>query len=355
MLETTATELPRLMHCIGSYYMPASLPPDIDKDARDEGNAAHATAKMLFNGQHVEPGMKVYGTFILTDDMLDHVKSYIGNLDCGDVEIETSFEGHGFRINGRADHIKYRPELSLLTIDELKYGFRLIEPENNWTLIAHALGWCIRNNVAPNTISFRVHQPRPYHPDGFLREHRITYVELMDLYTRISQRLGAPTDELTTDPDVCRKCRALPKCSAARKASMNAIDVMTAAYVDDLPNDMLAYEYELLLRASDTIGNRLNALKELMSHKIGNGDVIENYDLEPRYAHRKWNTGLTASALKVLTGIDLAKDGIVTPAEAERRGVPEEVVAAFTNRPMIDQKLKRIDPDKKARKIFGGG
>lgn len=356
MLVTTATELPRLMVCIGSRLMPAALPPDHDHEKRDEGNAAHWLSKEWFDGRipDPKPGIKAYNGYVITSDMIDHVGEYLSQLEAGEMEIETTFSGHEFEVRGRADHISFRNDhLQRLTIDDFKYGYRIVEPEHNWTLIAHAIGWCVRNRVTPREIVLRIHQPRPYHARGPMREWSLSYVDLMTLYGDISQRLGNPTDELRAAISVCAKCHAIYDCPAARKASMNAIDACDLAFSDTLPNPVLAHEYETLERAEATIKTRREALAELMTHKIKSGEVITGYALQNRYANRTWIPGLTGAALSAASGKDLTKDATVTPAEAERRGVPKEVVEKLTTRAMIGVKLDRIDADAVARKRFG--
>src|SRR5690606_28879832 len=115
-------------------------------------------------------------------------------------------------------------------------------------------------------IVLRIHQPRPYHPDGPCREWRLSYVDLMTYYSRIAARLSETPDTLTTGP-MCAKCHALADCSTARVASMNAIDASGVAFSDSLPDNVLAYEYETLQHAMQTIKNRHDALEELMTHR----------------------------------------------------------------------------------------
>lgn len=350
MLTTTATELPRLMACIGSRLMPAALPPDHDHEMRDEGNAAHWLAKEAFEGRPVVPGQKAFNGYVITEDMMDHVKTYLDALDCGNMEVETTFAGVEWEVRGRADHIDYRD--NTLTVDDFKYGWRIVSPENNWTLIAHALGWCIRNNTAPQRIVLRIHQPRPYHPDGPVREWSISYLDLMDRYGQVAQRLGYPDDTLATSGQ-CAKCHALPTCPAARAASMNAIDATSVAFNDTLPPDVLAFEFETMRIAKATIENRFNAIEELMTHKINTGTVFHGYGLKVRRANRSWKAGLNGDVLSIAAGMDLRKVGVVTPAEAERRGLSESALTALTDRAIIGTKLERINVDAEARKALG--
>jgi hypothetical protein len=363
MLITTATELPRLMTCIGSRLMPAALPPDFDHEARDEGIAAHWLAKQWFEGREHPAGTKAPNGWVVTTDMIEAVAEYVSALECGQMEIDLTFGTDAFEVRCRADHVVYdrgdyshtatEEPTSILTIDDFKYGWRLVDPFENWTLIAYAIGWCIRNGASPALIRLRIHQPRPYHPDGPCREWRLSYDELLRYHARIQYRLSHPSDELQTSPQ-CAKCHALAGCPTARAASMNAIDATSdTAFSDALPNPILAHELDTLRYAEQIIKDRREALEELMTHKIQSGQVIAGYALKQRFANRTWKPGLSGDVLSMVAGVNLRKDGLVTPAEAERRGVSKEGIAALTDRPSIGVKLERIDADREGRKAFG--
>lgn len=352
MLTTTATELPRIMQCIGSRLMPKALPDDYNTEQRDEGNAAHWLAQQLFNGAAVGVGSKAYNGYIITDEMMEHVREYLGALDAGQMEIETTFAGEGWEVRGRADHLSYRG--GVLTIDDFKYGRRLVEPDENWTLLAHAIGWCIRNAATATRVVLRIHQPRAYHPKGTLREW-IVPGPLGPYYQLVQSKLSNPTSELVTSLSQCAKCHALATCPAARAAGMNAIDAaQDVAFVDDLPNDALAREYEMLDQAAKMVEMVRDARKELMEYRLGRGQMIPGWHLKQRLGQRAWPAWATGKTLSAMAGVDLTKDGIVTPAEAERRGVPKKVLESLTTRPSLGVKLERLDADAVGRRLFGG-
>jgi hypothetical protein len=333
------------------------LPEDHDHEARDEGTAADWLATELFEGRAVHIGARAPNGWIVTDEMMDHVNSYISALDCGAVQVNTSFDGEGWDVRGRADHIGWRD--GVLVVDDLKYGHRLVSPERNWTLIAHAIGHVIRTGQVPERITLRIHQPRAYHPDGPSREWSFSYAELLEYHAQIAARLSNPTDELRTDLNICAKCHALPNCPAARAAAMNAVDAAGVSFDDNMPNDLIAYEMDLLRRAYGTIKNRADALEELIQHKIRNGEQVMHAgraaQLKPRLGQRAWNPGLSASVLRQLTGLDLAGEPKpVTPAEAERRGMDKSLSTALTQRPSIGTKLEWVDVDAAARRLIGG-
>ena len=351
MLTVTATELPRIMRCIGSRLMPAAIPPDYDTDARDEGNCADWLAEQLFNGADVPVGTKAPNGWVVTDDMLEHVRLYLDALDCGDMQVVTTFGGDGWEVRGRADHIKYRD--GVLTVDDLKYGHRIVSPVENWTLLAHAIGWCVANSTQPDHVVLRIIQPRPYHVDGPVREWSLSYEELCQRSAAIADRLSKPSNTLTSGIEQCVRCHARYDCPAFDRSAWNALDVVMDAFHDDMPNNVLAYEHEQFQHAEQIIKTKREATEELMTYRIKSGQVIEGYALEQRHGQRKWAAGMTGVLLSAATGVNLTKDGVVTPAEAERRGVDPAVVASLTTRPLIGAKLSKVDPNAMVRKVFG--
>ena len=352
MLTTTATELPRIMKCIGSRLMPATIPPEYDTQARDEGTAAHWLAQHLFEGGTAAAGSKAPNGWVVTDDMVEHVHTYLGALGTGgSMEVETTFAGETWEVRARADHVVYRD--GVLTIDDFKYGFRPVSPVENWTLLAHAIGWTIRNGVTPATVVLRIHQPRPYHTDGPMRSWITHGPNVNKFHAAINARLSNPTDELTANLDQCAKCHARYDCPAFDRSAWNAMDVIMQAFSDTMPSEALAYEYETFQYAEQVIKTRREAVEELMTYRIKTGQVVPGYALQQRQGQRRWMPGLSGAALTAASGVPLVKDGLVTPAEAERRGVSKDVVASLTDRPLIGVKLERVDHDAIARRVFG--
>ena len=353
MLTTNATNLHRLMNCNGSRLLPPSFPVTYDDTTdRDEGNAAHWMAQTVDNGASLDAliGTKAFNGVTMTSDMADHVSYYLSKLQPGLMEVETSFGTDRWRVNARADHIALVG--SDLYVTDFKYGHRLVDVEHNWTLIAHAIGYCIFYSVAPARITFQIVQPRAYHPDGHARTWSIGYDVLMQLYTTIDQTLSNPADVLRTGLSWCGTCPALATCPASRSANMNAIDAMTVAFSDDLPDDLLGFEMDTLANAQGMINARLDALKELTTHRIQSGRVIDGYGLETRLANTRWKAGITGKALSAASGFDCTSDGIVTPAEYKRRGGTEAVYNALTERPSTGLKLVRASADKRARRLL---
>jgi Protein of unknown function (DUF2800) len=357
MHAVNADDLTRLVECNGSRLMlPSSPHVEGDRTARDEGDAAHYMAVAIFNGEFTLEQLvdqKAPNGVYMTSEMSDYVQQYLIALECGQVEVNTSFGNDQYRVNARCDHVVYQQSIDTLTIDDFKYGWGLIEPENNWTLAAHAIGYCLSHSIQPARICLRIHQPRPYHPHGKIRSITLTFDELWVMYQRIDATMLQPTNELHTGLSWCVKCDALATCPAAHKANMNAFDATDVAFDDKIPNDVLSYNLDLLRNAGAMIKNRLDALENLAMHRLKIGEVIDNYAVENQFANTRWKTGLEPSAVMMLTGKDLSKPGLVTPGEAKKRGVPELVIKSLTERPMTGIKLVRAEASKRAEKLLG--
>lgn len=354
MFTTTATALPRLMTCIGSARMEPSFPAiDADRTQRDEGDAFHWAAKEVFDGRATLEELndrKCPNGVYVTSEMSDHIAAYLSALNCGKMEVDVSFGNDRWRINARTDHVIYTSQD--LTVDDAKYGWHPIEAENNWTLLAYAIGYCIIHRVQPPMIHLRIHQPRPLHRDGKLRTWSITYTQLMEYYALIDQRLSNPTDELISSVAHCGRCYANATCPAAREAGYNAIDAANIAFRDDISDEELAYELDELERAQATIDARVTALSDLAAYRIKHGAIVRNRAWEMRYGHRRWLPHVTAELMFAMTGRDVSESKMITPAAAERAGIDKTLMKSLTETPAIGGKLVRVDSAKRAAKLL---
>ena len=354
MFTITADNLLRFMNCNGSVRMTPAFPPLLsDQTARDEGNAAHWLSVKLFDGDRIDSGHKAPNGIVITSEMIDHVEAYLSSLNCGDMEAETSFGNDQWRVNARCDHRKYDPSDNSLTIDDLKYGRRQVDPDMNWTLIAHAIGSCIILGIQPDRIILRIHQPRIYHPDGPVRSWEFTYQQLGEFWQQIAETMVNPRDELRTGLSWCAKCSALGSCPAARIAGMNATDASTLTFNDDMPNNALSYEMDALRISTGMIAARLEALEELAKHRLKNGAVIDDYGLENQYANTRFKSGISGELLTMTTGINCVKTSTITPAEFKRRGGSETLITQLTERPLTGVKLIRASADTRAKRLLG--
>lgn len=349
MFKITADELPRFMQCNGSRLMPNTQPPiEQDTIARDEGTAAHWLATEIFKGGNVAEYIdrKAPNGIFITSEICDAVEQYLLALQPGGLmEVETSF----MNVAARADHISFTN--NILRIDDFKFGWRLVEPENNWTLLAHAIGWFEQAQVMPVQIILTIHQPRPHHREGRIRHWQLGPASFIRYRQELIDKLTTPSDELITGRH-CRKCHALNSCPAAKASQYNAIDAAEMAFSEIPTNEELREHLEIVERAENILKARKEALQELALHRIKNGEVIQDYCAETQLGNTTWKPGITADLVKMLTNIDVTKSAIITPGQAKKLGIAEEIIKSLTHRPQTGVRLTKINADKRVKNIF---
>lgn len=356
MLSLTATELPRFMACNGSRLMGKITPVNRDTSVADEGDAAHWFIEQVFKGNfHAEEliDRKAPNGVFITDDMLDNTEKYLKDImDIGDVELDTSYAMTGYEIRGRADHVLRF--MNRLTISDFKYGWKITEPEENWTLISHAIGYLSSKpqEAAPEFIDFKIYQPRPYHPDGSVRVWTINYHTLMEYWQILQTTLSNPSDELKSG-NHCYKCPSLSQCPAAQIASMNAIDVAEMAYNSEVDNKQLSYIMDEIKRARVLLEQSEDAYSDLATSRIKKGELVPEYSLQTSIGNSNWKEGLTPEIVQMMTGKDVIKKQLVTPNQAKKIGIPQEVIDSLCERQNRGFKLVRVDGSKKAEQLFG--
>lgn len=359
MIITDATHLPRLIGCNPSNTMPASPAPiEQDDTVRNEGNAVHWLAQQVFEGKltlETARGVQAYNGIFITADMVEHVGAYISALWCGEMEVITSITVDGFyQINSRADHIGWNAATATLDVDDLKYGYSTVEPDENWTLIAHAIGYCADRGIQPATIRLRIHQPRAYHPLGSLRTWPISWVDLQELYRRMDAILRNPSDQLQTGQH-CYRCPSMALCPAYRNASMNAIDATSHVFTDAMADSELADEVTLLNKAFNVIKQRKQAMDELALHRAKSGAVIPGYMIDRPKGQTRYKTGINADMVFALTGKDVAERKLPSISTLKNLGIAQMVIDAITDRPEGSARLVKVDTDALARKKLQQG
>lgn len=357
MLSITATELPRFLACNGFASMGVQTPVEQDDQIRLEGNAAHWVVQYcLQNNMSLDELIdrkSPEGVFI-TSSMVEYIEPYYDFLKSSGaiVEVDTSFNFTTFQIRARADAIAFGN--SVLTVADFKYGWKIVEPENNWTLMYHAIGHILRTNLNDvRTVKFVIFQPRPFHPKGNIREWVIDVETLFERWNHYAVSRLSNLDGILNTGSHCYKCPAMSNCPAQQIALMSAFDVSERAYNSNIDNKNLAMLIDESEKAMSIIKQNLTAYEDLALHRIKSGQSVPNYSVQNGKGQRAWLKHITADFIQLMTGIDASKKELKTPKQAENMGVPKEIVDSFTERPTTGVKLVRIDEAKQAEKMFG--
>lgn len=370
MLEVTATDLPRLLACNGSRLVEGyQFATPEDDTIRKEGDAAHWVIEQVF--KHKVPldsllNKQAANGIFITADMLEHVTAYLDDITKlgGQVEFDTSFQDVNgkWRVNGRADHL-YQGN-GTLQIRDFKYGYKIVEPKDNWTLIWHACGFFLRAKAAginydPSILSvveFYIYQPRAYHHKGPVRKVTLMRGWFNDLWAKMEGILENPDEMLNTGPH-CYKCPVMINkdggvCPAYNKAFHNALEASEQVFTHTINNQDLSRQLKVCSRAAEIVKQMNSALEDLAIDRVRKGQVVPDYTIERSMGNREWKPTVTPEFVKMMTGKDISNQKLMTPAQAEKMGLSKDFVASMTHRQEKGLNLVRADADEQGQKMF---
>ena len=354
------SKLSRPMTCAGSLFFDQTTIQEVSDTAKEGTAAGELLALYLNNSQNIP--LQATNGIPFDNDM----KFYMGEIAWqieGKAETKVLCETKidwktrsGIWIKGKYD-VSFVVG-NTLYVDDLKYGWGLVEAKENWQLLGYAIGEVIRRQTAFEKIVMRIHQPRPHHEDGPTREWVITYEELLGFKEQIESRMDKISkgfDELVTGPQ-CRYCvPTRGNCTAFNRSFYSTLDYVLSDFRDDTVDEKrIGQELDLLERATEILKIKNESMKQLAVEKIRSGKLIPGYACEDSLGDRKWKAEVSPLVIETLTGKDITEKVMLSPAKAEKIGVPKDLIATLVDRAFLGQKLKRYDANKQGNKIFGG-
>jgi len=358
-MEIRCSGLARPMVCPGFVYL------DLHKvkagPAAENGTAAGEHLERLLTGQSLTPNAS-NGVYI-DDDMkfhgqnvYDHIMSRVHPKS--KVLCETRIDWmtrSGIKIRGQYD-ICFVDREGRLCIEDLKYGWGIVEVKENWQLLGYAIGEMIRLGRPFEEVSFKIHQPRPHHENGPVREWLITYQELLDYKGRIETRMQEIMDgknELRTS-DKCKYCKgAAQACPAFSRLFYRALEITTEFHQDSLTDEELAAQLDQVKRAKEVIKIKEDSLNELGALRIKQGQIIPGYVVSEKYGHRAWKKGVSPEAIQMMTNKDITETNVMSPSKAEKLGVSKDLVKQLSEKRFLGVKLEKKNSTEIGNKIFG--
>jgi len=352
--------LARPMNCAGSLFLDKQYE-EPDHEAAKAGTAAGEYLEYLLNDTLTIPDHAKNGV-LFDDDMIyyatqaaEEIKSRAGTVILCEKPIDWQTQS-GITIKGHPD-MSYELDSNTLGVDDYKYGWNIVEPFENWQLLGYAIGEVIQRGIAYTSIRLRIIQPRAHHDEGHIREWTISYAQLLEYKEKIEARMHAikqGENSLATGKH-CRYCEKATGCPAFNKAFYRGVEEVHKFVQDSIDNDELSFQLDLITRIKEVMKLKDDSLKALAVHRMKAGQLVPNYVSKDRWGDRKWNKGIDANFIQAMTGKDVTKTTMLSPAQAEKKGVDKEMVKSLTARPHLGQSLKKCDTAKLGDKIFGKG
>lgn len=376
--QIAPSALERTVACNGWIQMAEGLPPEPDKPETLEGNAADWVAKQYAQGKEVayasETPIKGYP---VDYDMIHGAKLWAATVGYGSnsglpVIIERV---HPTACWGEPDGWKYDGIEQILHVPDYKYGFDIVEVFENWQIMAYAAGLLrmLSLNDQVVRIKFTIVQPRAHHPLGPVRSWTVVadeiraHVNIMH-GAAIRALMVKPAPDTIAGPHcMTTHCPARLRCPTLQRGAAAIAEWSRAG---ESPHEMspeaLGAELTILTGAEDVIRARKEGLEAQAEALIRGGVRVPGFKMQAGGSPLKWNESSTLgevmglgnltfppkSMLKPPAAPNSRNATVITPTQAIKAGVPEELVKVYASPTPTAMKLV-LDDGTEARRVFG--
>lgn len=358
-----------------------------DKQAAEEGTAVHWVMEQMLSFMPVAPpvGAVSPNGITVTQEMLDSAAMFANDVmntlglhwrAIAEVEkpvkIPRVHPTHNWGTpDCRAWVYGVAPLDTLLYIWDLKYGHGIVEVFENDQLIDYAAGCLSEMNERRGaaglpaisesnvTVIMRIVQPRAYHPDGPIREWRIKATDLrpyVHALAMAADEATGPNPQCRPVATACEHCKARHACEALQRAVYRGMDIVHRAQSVEMSPAAIGLELRMLHEIQGLMEARRTGLEQQVESMFLAGKSVPHWTMKPGQSREKWRDGKAAEiiALGKMYGIDVtAPPEAITPKQAKDKGLPADIVAAYSFRPPSAKKLV-IDDGSEARRVFGG-
>lgn len=257
---------------------------------------------------------------------------------------------------GRYDLAAYDTESRTLEVMDYKFGHGYVEECGNDQLIAYACGLL---EVLPErekiSVNLTVIQPRcfgkdpvrtwstkPGELDGYIEELKQAALKAHEPNPK-----GTPGKQC----EYCPGRHACPELEA--QVILDAVTAFEVLPIEATPQET-ASELSKLEDASERLNARITGLQEIVKNAIQQGQMVQGYTVEPGRGKTVWTVPFEQIiTLGTLMGKDLNKPGTLTPKQAEKAGVPKDIIKGYSEDIPGETKLVRVT-NRAAEKAFGG-
>lgn len=351
---------PSLAHLWSNCSAQPSLSRDIPRqeptDAAREGTCATWLAEMVLTGQVVEckdmiDKIHPENGWVVDAAMAYHVQRYVDEMRSlwkpgGKMYAELSLTFNDL-VHGQADCVVING--SHATVVDLKYGFKIVEPMDPQPII---YGASLAHDQTIETVTVGIYQPRSFHPKGVFRTKTFTSEQITNLaykYETASRQTQTP-NPYATPGEHCKACPVNDRCGALTREIYEIYTFMGGRAARQLTMQELSLELDFAKRAKTMIEAHCKGVEAEALQRVENGEHLPGWQRKQNYGNRRWKTS-RENIMALTAGFDPAGDTMVTPAEAERRGVHPEVVNALTEVPMTTARLVPITPEDFAKEF----
>ena len=329
------------------------LPKQPDSDPAREGTCAAWVAEKVINGEFPDAfameGMTHVNGWLVTREMVQHVQKYVG-IVTGDgsapprAEIRVSLSPY---IQGTLDSSSALSSCCIRVAD-LKYGFVIVEVEENPQLLIYAASLLRMLGFPPQIthVELAIYQPRAFHSKGPWRTITITVQELWQAVQRLilaAEECNKPNPRATPGPH-CKFCDAKIGCEANAHSAYAMFNYVESQQHRHMTSVELAEEFRTLTAIKKFIDARFKAVEAEAEQRM-KSEWMPGLESQQRFGHRKFKDGIDPLTIHAKTGVNPVSMSIKSPAEMEREGANQDELEKLTFTPSIGYKIKPMRKD----------
>ena len=266
---------------------------------------------------------------------------------------------------GTPDAWGFALSLATLEVVDYKFGHRFIDEYENDQGVTYTAG--IIDKLAdvlgkgPGLldqaikVNFTVVQPRCFYKGSPVRTWSVMASDLRAHINQLTNAAGvalAPNPPAVTNPE-CGDCPGRHACPALQQAAYYDAEFAVRSSPVELPPAAASLELRMMERALERLQARVEGMREAVATYIRQGHSVPFHRAEQGYGRQQWTMPVDqVLAMGQLMGVDLSKPGVKTPKQAQKAGVDEAVIKAYSVIPMGSVKLVPDNPAD-ARRVFG--
>lgn len=339
--------------CSAQPTLAGRMPPEVPSDPAREGTCAAWLAEMVLTKQ-APTAVDLIGAvhengWVVTTTMANDIQPYVDRVRShgGTVHTERKVVLND-QIKGTPDAFAVLDGEGTLRVDDLKYGFLIVEPYRSPQVSIYAgaiLRMLTARGVTIRKVIIGIYQPRSWHPAGIYRTWVCNPEELMEFVRWIEERgqICQSPKPMATPGDHCEYCSAASTCVAVTHQIYQLHSKLTIDEQRHMTVAEMSQELTFLEMVEKMLSGRKRAVEAEAEARIRNAEHIPGWHLEDRRGNRRLK--FDRMTVKLLTGVDPVQPKMVTPAELERMGVNPKLVETLSEMPRIQPKLKRVGRD----------
>jgi hypothetical protein len=323
------------VNCTASAEAIARLPEQEEGEEAAEGTAAHEEIdRCLGDMNGIEVDAKTFAELVKPVDpehpaaygialVLDYVRKLV-TASPGFLLIEQRVQLTE-QIWGRCDVAHYSERERVLTITDYKNGFVPVDAEENEQLRIYAGGSAFTHKFAIDHVRYAVVQPNDFRPVPRVKQWSESADNLHRFLDGVARIPGGPKKFVAGEH--CRYCPLFGRCEATRDVLVH-LGTMLANPPDAVRPDQVAK----FLACKKPIEDWFKALEKAQLKEGVAGRPAPGMKVVEGQTHRTWKDAAAARAM-VLERLGPDKLDPPTPAQAEKLGIPSDVVAALAHKP----------------------